>query len=110
MIAASRPSTKPSASITTHFLSISDGLAEKVFIVHSSAAGRYSCPVRESRSCKGSANGGQAPLLASGQPRVQHEGDRGENDAAMTAMPRVTENAPVLLEECDQGVQRLSLN
>jgi enoyl-CoA hydratase/carnithine racemase len=28
----------------------------------------------------------------------------------MTAMPRVTENAPVLLEECDQGVLRLTLN
>src|SRR6266436_1747526 len=110
MIAASRPSTRPSASITTHFLWMSDGLAEKVFIVHSSAAGRYSCPVRESRSCKGLANGGQAPLLASAEPRVQHEGDRGENEAAMTAMPRVTENAPVLLEECDQGVLRLTLN
>src|SRR5437867_6994237 len=67
MIAASRPSTRPSALITTHFLSISDGLAEKVFIVHGSAAGRYSWPVRESRSCKGSATGGQAPLLAGGR-------------------------------------------
>src|SRR6267143_1974197 len=82
MIAASRPSTKPSASITTHFLSISDGLAEKVFIVRSSAAGRYLCPVRESPSCKGSANGGQAHLLAVGRPGVQHGGNRGENEAA----------------------------
>src|SRR6266576_1646310 len=102
MIAASRPSTRPSASITTHFLSISDGLAEKVFIVHSSAAGRYSCPVRETRSCKGSANGGQAPLLAGAEPRVQHGADRGENEAAMSAVPRTTENSPVLLEECHQ--------
>ena len=29
---ASRPSTSPSASISTHFLSISAGLAENVFI------------------------------------------------------------------------------
>src|SRR5467141_2752912 len=108
MIAASRPSTRPSASITTHFFSISDGLAEKVFIVRSSAAGRYSCPVRESRSCKGSGHGGQARLLAGGQPKVQHGG--GENEAAMSAVPRMTENAPVLLEECDQGVLRLTLN
>src|SRR5580704_10594526 len=34
MIVASRPSTSPSASITTHFLSISEGLAEKVFIAN----------------------------------------------------------------------------
>src|SRR5271169_6076978 len=32
MIVASRPSTSPSASISTHFLSISASLAEKVFI------------------------------------------------------------------------------
>src|ERR1700730_6246723 len=110
MIAASRPSTRPSASITTHFLSISDGLAEKVFIVRSSASARYSCPVRESRSCKGSGHGGQARLLAGGQPKVQHGGNRGENEAAMSAVPRMTGNAPVLLEECDQGVLRLTMN
>ncbi len=32
MIEASRPNTRPSASISNHFLSMSDGLAEKVFI------------------------------------------------------------------------------
>src|SRR6267143_4759116 len=96
MIAASRPSTRPSASITTHFLSISDGLAEKVFIVHSSAAGRYSCPVRESRSCKGSANGGQAPLLAGGcgitssRSRQRRDKDDGhaEDDRECSGSPR----------------------
>ena len=36
--------------------------------------------------------------------------DRGENEAAMSAVPRMTGNAPVLLEECDQGVLRLTMN
>ena len=29
---------------------------------------------------------------------------------AMTAMPRITENGPILLEERDRGVLRLTLN
>ncbi len=33
-----------------------------------------------------------------------------KNEAAMSAVPRMTEIAPVLLEECDQGVLRLTLN
>jgi enoyl-CoA hydratase/carnithine racemase len=36
--------------------------------------------------------------------------DKGENEAAMSAVPRMTENAAVLLEECDQGVLRLTMN
>jgi hypothetical protein len=32
MIEASRPNIKPSASITNHLFSMSDGLAEKVFM------------------------------------------------------------------------------
>jgi len=36
--------------------------------------------------------------------------DGGENEAAMSAIPRMTENAPVMLEECNQGVLRLTLN
>jgi enoyl-CoA hydratase/carnithine racemase len=41
---------------------------------------------------------------------VQHQADAGKGETKMTAMPRMTENAPVLLEECDQGVLRLTLN
>jgi enoyl-CoA hydratase/carnithine racemase len=41
---------------------------------------------------------------------VQHQADAGKGKTKMTAMPRMTENAPVLLEECDQGVLRLTLN
>jgi hypothetical protein len=37
MIEASRPRTRPSASISSHFLSISEGLAEKVFIARGTA-------------------------------------------------------------------------
>ncbi len=36
---ASRPSTSPSASTSSHFLSISEGLAEKVFIAPTKSAG-----------------------------------------------------------------------
>src|SRR5580700_10351920 len=39
MIAASRPSTRPSASISTQFFSMSDGLAEKVFIARDRMGG-----------------------------------------------------------------------
>src|SRR6516164_5201436 len=102
MIEASRPSTKPSASISNHFLSISEGLAEKVFIARSTAHRQADLgPVRESRSCKRSVAHGQAELLDVGLPAVQHEDDAGKGERAMTAMPSMTMNAPVLLEEHD---------
>ena len=43
-IEASRPTTKPSASIMTHFLSTSAGLAEKVFIFASIMEARRQGP------------------------------------------------------------------
>src|SRR6516164_10576176 len=79
MIEARRPSTRPSASISSHFLSISEGLAEKVFIARGIAHRQADLgPVRESRSCKRSAARGQAEFLAAGLLAVQHKGDAGK--------------------------------
>src|SRR5271157_4825117 len=52
-IEASRPTTSPSASIMTHFLSTSAGFAEKVFIFAS---------IMEKRSCTGVLAGYLSPV------------------------------------------------
>src|SRR5579875_3779612 len=70
MIAASRPSTSPSASITTHFLSISDGFAENVFIPKASREMRGSlAALAKGRSCKRSARRRQGRRSAGPAPR-----------------------------------------
>jgi enoyl-CoA hydratase/carnithine racemase len=48
--------------------------------------------------------------VAQGLPAVQHGNDARKGETAMTAMPRMTMNAPVLLEEHDRGILRLTLN
>src|ERR1700730_6228969 len=89
IIEASRPKIRPSASISSHFLSMSDGLAEKVFIARKECpAARNCCPARESRSCKRSAPKGQA----------------------MRWRKRGFTMAAILLEERTDGVLRLTLN
>src|SRR3984893_17853667 len=89
IIEASRPKTRPSASISSHFLSMSDGLAENVFMARKECpAARNCCPARESRSCKRSAPKGQA----------------------MRWRKRGFTMAAILLEERTDGVLRLTLN
>src|SRR5712671_7146332 len=109
IIEASRPSTKPSASISSHFLSMSDGLAEKVFIARTE--------ISSGRKPAGSARGGDVSdrlpmvkqcFVAGRPPQSKLESD--QEKPMMTAMPKVTRNAPVLLEERADGVLRLTLN
>jgi enoyl-CoA hydratase/carnithine racemase len=53
---------------------------------------------------------GLRDVVAQGLSAVQHENDARKGETAMTAMPRMTTDAPVLLEEHDRGVLRLTLN
>src|SRR5260370_3963903 len=112
MIEASRPSTRPSASISSHFLSISDGLAEKVFIAPDRSNGRP----RRAWPTKGGHVGDWPGEVKQSLPFPRHRGDPTLKptikgiEAATTAMPRITENASVLLEESDLGALPLSLN
>src|SRR5579875_3440303 len=120
MIAASRPSTSPSASITTHFLSISDGFAENVFIPKASREMRGSlAALAKGRSCKRSArrrqgrrSAGPASRPASSWALRKRESGRPQQirSAAMSAMARTGENAPLVLRQQDGGVLRLTLN
>src|SRR5271157_789057 len=82
MIAASRPSTRPSASINSHFLSISDGLAEKVFIALTGLRGGPDC----FRSAKGGHVGDwpdavKRSFLAGARAKGQHDQDASQDEA-----------------------------
>src|SRR5438067_11612674 len=88
-IEASRPNTRPSASISHHFLSMSDGLAEKVFMA------RKKCPAARN-SCPGRERGHVSDRLI----RVKQCFSRSE----------VSRMAAILLEERADGVLRLTLN
>src|SRR6516164_560595 len=83
MIEASRPSTRPSASISSHFLSISEGLAEKVFIARARLTGRPDFgPVREGRHVSDRRGAVKRSSLRPACPRynmevIQLKSDRG---------------------------------
>src|SRR5262249_25457898 len=106
MIDASRPSTRPSASISSHFLSISDGLAEKVFIARGTAHPQAGFSDRSakgghvsdrSRVVKRSSLQPAGPRF--NMPDIRHED--AVDKKAMSTIPKTRIDAPVLLEEND---------